>query len=355
MLTPQLNDSLNWISKLTIARFVNMIMITSSYYISLWLKKPVIWGKPVSISVEPTTSCNLRCPECPSGLRSFTRPTGMLDINLFKNIVDQSYKSSSYLLLYFQGEPYLHPEFTQLIEYASNKGLYTATSTNAHYLTDENARKTIKSGLDRLIISIDGATQETYQSYRVGGKLDKVLKGTKNIIKWKKKLKSKTPFVIFQFLVVKPNQHQIEDVKALGKEIGVDQVAFKTAQLYDYKNGNPLMPTIEKYSRYKKIAPTKNSSGDLESPDELVQYEFKNKLQNQCWKMWHSTVVTWDGTIVPCCFDKDSDHKQGSLEGQKLEDIWENDSYNKFRKQLLTNRKSIDICKNCTEGTKVWG
>lgn len=341
MLTPQFTDSLNWLKKLTINRLVNLILITVSYYLSLWLKKPFVWGKPVSISIEPTTSCNLRCPECPSGLRSFTRPTGMLDVDLFKNTIDQSYKSSSYLLLYFQGEPYLHPNFTELVNYASTKGLYTATSTNAHYLTEENARKTIESGLDRLIISIDGTTQETYQSYRVGGKLDKVIEGTKNIIAWKKKLKSRTPYIMFQFLVVRPNEHQIKEVKALGKELGVDKVAFKTAQLYDFKNGNPLMPTIEKYSRYKHLPNGK--------------FAFKNKLKNQCWKMWHSTVVTWDGTIVPCCFDKDAEHKQGALTDQKLNDVWTGESYGDFRKQLLTNRKSINICQNCTEGTKVWG
>ncbi len=341
MLTPQFSDSLNWVRKLTFSRIKNLILITTSYYVSLWLKKPMLWGAPISISIEPTTSCNLRCPECPSGLRSFTRPTGMLDAGLFKNTIDQSYRTASYLLLYFQGEPYLHPEFTELVQYASTKGLYTATSTNAHYLTDENSKKTIDSGLDRLIISIDGTTQETYESYRVGGSLDKVIAGTKNIIKWKERLKSKTPYILFQFLVVKPNQHQIEEVKALGKKLGVDKVVFKTAQLYNYKHGNPLMPTIKNFSRYKKLP---NGT-----------YAFKNKLKNQCWKMWHSTVVTWDGAVVPCCFDKDAAHLQGSLKNSGLEDVWGNQKYNSFRKQLLTSRKSINICQNCTEGTKVWG
>lgn len=354
MLTPQFNDAINWLRKLTFLRFINLVKITASYYTSLWYKKPLVWGKPVSISIEPTTSCNLRCPECPSGLRSFTRPTGLLDVELFNNMVDQVYKTASYLLLYFQGEPYLHPNFTDLVAYASSKGLYTATSTNAHYLTDDNVEKTIKSGLDRLIISIDGTTQKTYESYRVGGKLERVIEGTRNLIKWKKKLNSKTPYVVFQFLVVKPNEHQIEEVKTLGKELGVDKVAFKTAQLYDYKNGNPLMPSIEKYSRYKKIPNHNHSSGDSKSSDELENFELKAKLKNQCWKMWHSTVVTWDGTVVPCCFDKDAEHKQGDLIDRKLSEIWEGDTYKTFRKRLLTNRKGIDICKNCTEGTKVW-
>jgi len=155
----------------------------------------------------------------------------MLQKDFFGETIDQLSKDLLYLVFYFQGEPYPNPSFLDMVKYASRKKIYTATSTNAHYLNEENAKKTIESGLDRLIISIDGTTQDVYQQYRVGGQLDKVIEGTKNIVKWKKELKSKTPFIVFQFLVVKPNQHQIEDVKKLGKEIGVDDVWFKTAQV----------------------------------------------------------------------------------------------------------------------------
>src|SRR5215467_1664651 len=261
------NDSINLCSKLTFRRFWNASKVLASYYVSKWTKKPVQWGYPISISFEPTTSCNLRYPECPSGLRAFTRPTGMLQKDFFRDTIDQIAKELLYMVFYFQSEPYLNPSFLDMVKYANSKGIYTATSTNAHYLTDENARKTVESGLSRLIISIDGTTQDVYQQYRVGGKLNKVLEGARNIVKWKKELKSSTPFVFFQFLVVKPNEHQIEDVKKLAKEIGVDEVRFKTAQVYDFENDpNNLIPTIEKYSRYRK-----NQQG---------QMEFKNSLNN---------------------------------------------------------------------------
>jgi MoaA/NifB/PqqE/SkfB family radical SAM enzyme len=247
------NDSINLISKITPRRAWNAIKVLSSYYVSKWTKKPIQWGLPVSISFEPTTSCNLRCPECPSGLRAFTRPTGMLQQHFFINTIDQLSKDLLYLVFYFQGEPYLNPGFLDMVKYAAAKKIYTATSTNAHYLNDENAKRTIESGLDRLIISIDGATQDVYEQYRIGGNLGKVLEGTKNIIRWKKKLKSKTPFIVFQFLVVKPNEHQVGDIKKLGKELGVDDVWFKTAQVYDFETDpNQLIPTIDKYSRYHK-------------------------------------------------------------------------------------------------------
>jgi radical SAM protein with 4Fe4S-binding SPASM domain len=334
-------DAFNLLSKLTPRRVWNAGRVLSSFYVSKWTGRPVQWGQPISISFEPTTSCNLRCPECPSGLRAFTRPTGMLQKDFFRDTIDQLASDLMYLTFYFQGEPYLNPDFLDMVKYASGKGIYTATSTNAHYLNDANARRTIESGLDRLIISIDGTTQEVYQQYRVGGRLDKVLEGARNIVKWKKELKSRTPFIIFQFLVVKPNEHQMDDVKKLAAETGVDDVWFKTAQVYDYEHDpHGLIPTKEKYSRY-----TRNTDGTITS---------KNALQNHCWRLWHSPVITWDGMVVPCCFDKDAQHRLGNLKDQSFKEIWRNKEYIHFRKQLMQSRKNIDICANCSEGIKVW-
>jgi radical SAM protein with 4Fe4S-binding SPASM domain len=265
----------------------------------------------------------------------------MLQPSFFNETIDSIYKDLIYLIFYFQGEPYLNPAFLDMVSYASKKGIYTATSTNAHYLTEANAKKTVESGLDRLIISIDGTTQEVYEQYRVGGKLDKVIEGARNIVKWKKELKSKTPFIFFQFLVVKPNEHQIEEIKALGAEIGVDAVRFKTAQVYDYSNDpHKLIPTIQKYSRYKK-----DSAGEM---------QVKNGLGNHCWKLWHANVITWDGIVVPCCFDKDATHQLGNLANKPFKEVWQSNEYHTFRKNLMTSRKSIDICANCSEGLSVW-
>jgi radical SAM protein with 4Fe4S-binding SPASM domain len=335
------NDSKNLFKKLTVKRIWNALKVVSSFQLSQWLQKPIQWGYPISVSFEPTTSCNLRCPECPSGLRSFTRPTGMLQKDFFRETIDDIHQHLLYLIFYFQGEPYLNPEFLDMVKYASSKNIYTATSTNAHYITDEVAKKTVESGLDRLIISIDGTTQEVYQQYRVGGNLNKVIEGAKKIVKWRKELNSKTPFIFFQFLVVKPNEHQLEEIKQLAKEIGVDEVRFKTAQVYDYETDpNQLIPNNEKYSRYKK--------------DKDGKYKPKNKLVNRCWKLWHANVITWDGLVVPCCFDKDAMHQLGNIKNQSFKNIWNNSNYKQFRTELMKSRKNIDICSNCSEGASVW-
>ena len=335
-----LHNSIRMLSKLNGTRLWNVFKLLVSFHLSLQRGRPTWMALPSALSIEPTTSCNLRCPECPSGLRSFTRATGMLSMDLFKKTIDEVHEHAFFLTLYFQGEPYLNPQFLDMVKYASQRNMYVSTSTNAHYLSEENARKTVESGLDKLIISIDGTTQETYEQYRVGGQLNKVLEGARNIVAWKKKLKSRTPFVVFQYLVVRPNEHQVQEAEVLAKEMGVDDIVFKTAQIYDYEKGSDLIPENEKYARYHK-----NADGT---------FSFKNKLLNQCWKMWQSCVITWDGRIVPCCFDKDAQHVLGNINETSFRRIWYSEAYQKFRKSILTSRSEIDICTNCTEGTKVW-
>lgn len=335
------NDSINLLKKSSFPRFWNAAKVFISFQLTKLTGKPIQWGYPISISFEPTTSCNLRCPECPSGMRAFTRPTGMLEQNFFKKTIDEIHRELFYLIFYFQGEPFLNPDFLEMVKYAHDKKIYTATSTNAHYLTDAKAKATVESGLDRLIISIDGTSQEVYEQYRIGGNLEKVIDGASNIVKWKKALNSKTPFVFFQFLVVKPNEHQIEAIKKLGAEIGVDQVRFKTAQVYDFENDpHQLVPTIDKYSRYKTGKDGKR--------------QVKSGLSNHCWRLWQANVISWDGLVVPCCFDKDATHQLGNLHTQSFKEVWNNDNYKQFRKELTQSRKNIDICANCSEGLKVW-
>jgi radical SAM protein with 4Fe4S-binding SPASM domain len=334
-----IRDGINVLSKLNNRRIFNAIKLFSSYYISKTIKRPVQWGMPLSMEIEPTTSCNLRCPQCPSGLREFTRNTGMLDLPLYKKTIDEIHEDLVWLILYFQGEPFLNKQFLEFVRYAASKNIYTATSSNAHYFTDEMAKATVESGLDRLIISIDGSTQETYGKYRIGGNVEKVIDGTKKLLYWKKKLNKTTPHIIWQFIVFKHNEHQLPEIKRLAKEIGVDELGIKTAQIYDYKTSDDFIPTNEDLARYRKTD---------------TGYEIKNKLLNQCWRMWRGSVITWDGLVVPCCFDKDATHRFGDVSTQHFKEVWKGERYNSFRQAILKSRKEIDICTNCTEGTKVW-
>ena len=145
--------------------------------------------------------------------------------------------------------------------------------------------------------------------------------------------------MILQFLAFSHNEHEINEFQSLAKRLGVDQSAIKTAQVYDYVQGSDLIPSNPQYSRYE---------------EQEGKMQIKNKLLNHCWKMWHSCVMTWDGQIVPCCFDKDASHVMGDIRESSFKNIWHGDVYNRFRSRILRTRNEIDICKNCSEGTSTW-
>ncbi len=330
----KIKNSLNLISRLSFPRVFNLFKIFSSYYLSGLTGKHIHAGKPFSISIEPTTSCNLKCPECPTGQKELTRPKGELSFELYKKIINELGRELIYLMLYFQGEPYINKQFFNFVKYAKARKIYTSTSTNAHFLDDENSRLTVESGLDSIIISMDGTTQEAYESYRIGGDLNKVKAGINNLIKWKRELKLLKPYIILQFLVLKTNEHQIEEIKEFAKQAGVDELQLKTAQFNSYINNSPILPTNTKYSRYIKQADG--------------TFRIKNKLKNHCFRIWSSCVITWDGNVIPCCFDKDAQYTFGNIKTQSFQSIWKNKNYKDFRTKVLKQRESIDICRNCT-------
>lgn len=260
-------------------------------------------------------------------------------MDAFKKLIIEKKKDLIYLNFYFQGEPFINKNLPKMIEMASKAHIYTSTSTNAQWIDHEFAQSIVKSGLNRLIISIDGTTQEVYEKYRRGGQLELVLDATRLIQSAKQELKSSSPKIIYQFLVFKHNEHQIDDIKALGKKMGVDKIEIKTAQIYDYQNKTNNIPSIDRYSRYRKT-----SKGE---------YEIKSKLPHKCWRMWHSVVITQDLYAVPCCFDKDADFTIGNLKSQSIDNIEDGSSFKSFRKKIQTNRSKIEMCKNCSEGLKL--
>jgi radical SAM protein with 4Fe4S-binding SPASM domain len=322
-------------STLTFRKFWNFLVLIHSYWLSVLFKKAIHKGNPAFLTIEPTNHCNLKCPECPSGMNILTRPKGNIDVSLFEKIISETYKELIYLNLYFQGEPFLNEDVYGMIITARKKNIFTEVSTNGHFLDDENCKKIIDSGLNSLIISLDGLDKATYENYRSGGDFTKVVEGIKNLVSWKSKLKSKTPYIKLQFLALKQNEHHIEKLKAESKKLKVDELIIKTAQIYDFENAQNILPVNQKYSRY-----TIDTNG---------KPVLKKKPANRCFKMWTSGVITWDGNLVACCFDKDANYNFGNLKETSLLDAWNSDNYNAFRNRILQSRKDIDICRNCSE------
>jgi len=323
------------IKYLSVKKLLNFISLRMSYYISL--KKNSFNNKlrPYFISIEPANYCQLQCPECPVGLKFFTQEKHeIINKNLIYKVIDELKEDLIHLIFYFQGEPLLNKDLCTYIKYAHDANIFTSTSTNAQALNNLTAKNIVESGLDKIIISIDGTTQKVYEQYRKGGKLSKAIDGIKFIQEWKLKLKSKSPFIEIQFIVFKSNQHQISEIYKIAKDLKVDNLALKTAQLYNFENGNSMLTSLKKYARYKK---QKNS-----------QYAIKSKLPNHCWRMWSGGVINTKGELLPCCFDKNSSNKFGNISSSSFMTIWHNDKSKIFRNKLLANRKQFDMCKNCT-------
>lgn len=322
----------------TFKRFFNAIKIITSFNLSKILKKPIVWGLPISYSIEPTNHCNLKCPECPSGLGALTRPLGLLKFDEFKNIINQIYSTGFYIQLFFQGEPYINKQLPEMIEYAQSKNVYVSISTNGSFINEKNIDRILSKAPDKLIFSIDGLDEKSYQIYRVGGTFKQADEGLRLLVKKKKEMKLSKPFIELQFIVMKQNEHQIKQLFEYGKEVGVDKIVLKTVQISSIENANKFLPSNEKYRRY-----IVNDSS----------FSIKGDLKNHCFALWRTSVITWDGKIAPCCFDKDVDYELGLLNGNSFKSIWLSENYQNFRKEILSNRTKIDMCKNCTEGMKV--
>lgn len=312
----------------------NSILVLGGFLMSNILRKPFKLGFPVTISVEPVNFCNLSCPECTAGNGNLSRNPGQMDANLYANFIKEIKNYVSYLTLYFQGEPLLHPQFIEFVQLATQHRIFTASSTNAQIIDDVMAKKIVKSGLKKLIISMDGTTQKIYEKYRVGGSLALTEKGILSLIKWKKELNSSTPFVELQFLVLKHNEHQIPEIKKRAKSLGVNKLSLKTAQITNFEKGSNLLPTQTKYARY-----IKTQDGN---------YKRKKIIYNRCWRAFSGAVITVDGNVLPCSFDKNGEHAFGNINEQSLAEIWHSEKAHLFRKQVLRDRKAFSICQNCT-------
>jgi radical SAM protein with 4Fe4S-binding SPASM domain len=268
-------------------------------------------------------------------MNSLSRKKGKMKLEVFREIIDRLSPDLFYLTLYFQGEPMLNPHFSEMVTMARKQNIFVATSTNGHYLDDKNIESIIKSRLNRLIISLDGLDQQTYEKYRVNGDLPTVLKGIKRLVAAKKDMNSYAPFIELQFIVMRHNEHQIPQMREFAKQAGVDKLAFKTAQVYNFDGENTIIPTLKSKSRYRQTSDRK--------------WVLAKKIRNRCHRIWSSLVITWDGKVVPCCYDKDADHKTGNLLDESLSKIWKNQHYTAFRKQVLKNRSNTEICRNCGE------
>lgn len=315
----------------SLIKLFNAFAAVYSFMAGTILRKTAVHGMPVAAGIELTNCCNLSCPQCNSGSGLMTRSRGYMSVDLFEKTIKELGPYLYNINLYFQGESMMHPEFFTILEKCSK--IHTTLSTNGHFLSMENAEKIVRSGLSKLIISLDGMDEKAYSSYRLKGDFETVLDGIKNISEARKRNASCLKVVI-QFLVNRNNEHQITAVRRFAAEMDVS-LHLKSMQIINRDSYESWLPSKSRYSRYRK------ADGE---------YEIKSNLPDRCARLWFNPVITWNGLVLPCCFDKDADHVMGSMNENSFRDIWNGERYRLFRKNVITGRRTIDICRNCTSG-----
>ena len=319
---------------LTRSRALNALRCYGNYALSL-MGLVRITHMPTFVSVEPASVCQLRCPECPVGMRgerTAVRGDRLMSPALWHRVLEQIVPYAHTVQFYFQGEPLLNPNLPQMIREAHEAGLYTVVSTNAQALTPALAEALVAAGLNRIIVSMDGLTEQSYHAYRAGGSLEQCKAALRYLREAKHKLQvSSFKFQIeLQCLRLRTNEHEWKDFRRCYKALGADRLVFKTAQLHDYADGHPLMPSDTRYSRY-----VQGTDG---------RYRLR-KRPAACLRAWSGVVVTTDGEVLPCCYDKAHAHAYGNIKESPLKELFRNPRALAFRQAAL--REQPSICKEC--------
>jgi len=326
----------------TLKKFFNLLLITFERLVKRIKPK----GKPFVLNVEPTNRCNLRCPACPTGSGKSQRKKGNMTLDTYKRIIDELADYIFFVILHIWGEPFLNPDIFKMIKYAQKKNIGTVISSNLNPLNKERIKKIVSSGLEHLIISLDAATQETYQQYRQGGNFDKVTNNLKILVGEKKRQKSQTPFIEWQFIKMKHNQHELKKAKKIAKKIGVNKFKSYTEAKTNltFFKGSYQKEKIKKWLTKEKI-----------------NYWQKNNFKKEflyaktCLYLWNYAVILYNGDIMPCCYIDDQSPGFGNINENSFVKIWRNQLFQASRNIFKKNKKNINqktVCHLCKQFKK---
>jgi len=300
------------------------------------------WGFPTLVHLEPTAHCNLSCVTCPV-TKGLSRPAGNMSLELFKNIVDQLADYLLLILLWDWGEPFLNPAIYEMIDYARRRRIKLVSSTNGHvFATGDHARRVVESGLDALIFSVDGLTQETYQKYRSGGELETVLKGVRRVAAEKLRQGSRTPLLNFRFIVMKHNEPELPLLEPFARALGVDLLTFrKFFAVVDPSKGSGretgFDPAGHGHQRFQRRP---SSSG-------LIRLD-----RNPCKNLWNCPAIHWDGKVCTCTCDYNESVPLGDLTKQSFREVWFGPAARRIRRTFRRSWEELPLCRDCVYAFK---
>jgi len=280
---------------------------------------------PIYILTEMTFSCNYRCPQCVLGDNSIQKElmpaSPKMSFELFKKIIDEakSYNCKS-LCVNNTNEPLLLDDLSERIEYARSQGfLDILMNTNGELFNDENSEKLIKSGLTRLMISVDAHSSETFKKIRVGGNYEKVKENIIKLVKIREKLGQKLPLIRSSFVLQKDNRHELDAFKEYWQKI------------VDYVH-------IQEYAKPYETAEDSRVEGY--KPD--ITENFK------CDQPWNRVMIRADGEVHPCCSFYTYELKMGNVKNSTISEIWNSENFKKLRKMHFEGRyKDNSTCAKC--------
>ena len=304
---------------------------------SLRNKFEEVSGMPLSLFIEPTNICNLKCPLCPTGNGLLKKKKGYMSLENYKKIIDKLGPTAFSVTLWNYGEPSLNKDFIEMIKYAKEKGLKVITSTNGIlFKNKENISKLLDSGLDELVLAVDGATNETYSKYRKNGDFKVLIDGINELSQLKKEKKSYFPFLSMQFIIMKENEHEVEEIQKLAKNLGVNELILKTVFLFnDSAKADKYLPLNKNYSRY------------------INEEKCKDSLIPGCDGLWTGININYDGNVTVCCFDYSENFIVGNILDDDFEnEIWNSEQMQKFRMVVWKDKNAIEMCKNCPTNSK---
>lgn len=301
--------------------------------VSMVTRSPMIAGRPMNITIEPTNICNLRCPVCETGAGILGREDANMSFEQFVKIIDQVASHTNTLMFYFMGEPFLNKQAYRMIRYAKDLGIpWITTCTNGDPV---NPEKLIESGIDEVSFQIGGMTQETHETYRVNSNLERVLSNLKETIRLRRE-RGVRMRILCGFILMKHNEHEVLQFRDEMMALGVDEASIIDPCVRTVEQGHMFMPKDEKYWYYDIDAFKKG----LLRPKVLPNHE--------CPWIWYSLTIHVNGDVVPCCRDPKGEFVMGNLLAQCLDEIWNGERYVAFRKRILSDQGGVSICRLCS-------
>ena len=308
----------------------NLDHIRSSW--SLFRRTPLVSGRPINVTIEPTNICNLHCPVCETGNGELGRPSRQMSLVEFQTIIEKVSAHTNTLIFYFMGEPFLNPEAYRMIRVAKEAGIpWMVTCTNGEAVDPE---RLIKSGIDEVSFQIGGMSQDTHKIYRVNGDLERVLRNLKEMIRLRRKYGVRMR-IVCGMILMRHNEHEVGLFEQIMSEIGVDEAIVVDPCVRTMEQGALYLPKDERRWYYD---PSAFRAG-------VLRPRFIPK--KTCHWIYYSMTILANGDVVPCCRDSKGKYIMGNILNQSLEGIWNGKSYHAFRCELLGNQSQIDICRLC--------